>query len=84
MEFFFDFTIYCWVEFNVSLTTKSDIAMGANKALSAAGIAAPLYIQKIRIDRDNDLHPKDWPWFIITDDTLTYIGQHVYILYTVI
>ncbi len=49
-----DFTIYCWVEFNVSLTTKSGVAINANKALKAAGIAAPLPVQKLMIDRDTD------------------------------
>lgn len=55
-----DFTIYCWVEFNLSLSTKSDIAIGAFKALAAAGIEAPLPIQRIKIDHDNSKKAKDW------------------------
>ena len=50
----FDFTVYCWVEFSLSLSTKSDIAMHAIKALAAKGIAAPMPVQKIRIDRENN------------------------------
>ena len=55
----FDFTVYCWVEFSVSLSTKSDIAIGAYKALAAAGIAAPLPVQKIKIDRDDKKQTED-------------------------
>jgi len=51
-----DFSIYCWVEFNVSLGTKSDIAIRANKALAAANIAAPIPVQKLKIDRDDSSH----------------------------
>ncbi len=55
----FDFTVYCWVEFRDSLSTKSDIAIGAYKALSAAGIAAPLPVQKIKIDHDSNKQSED-------------------------
>jgi len=48
-----DFTVYCWVEFNVSLSTKSDIAIAANKALKEAGIGAPLPVQKLKIEQNN-------------------------------
>jgi len=48
-----DFTLYCWVEFSNSLNTKSEIAINAIKALSEAGIAAPMPIQKIKIDHDD-------------------------------
>jgi small-conductance mechanosensitive channel len=51
-----DFTLYCWVEFNVGLITKSDIAINAKKALAAAGISAPLPFQKIKIDHDSSKH----------------------------
>jgi small-conductance mechanosensitive channel len=47
-----DFTLYCWVEFNFSLSAKSEIAINAIKALATAGIAAPMPVQKIKIDRD--------------------------------
>jgi small-conductance mechanosensitive channel len=47
-----DFTLYCWVEFNNSLNTKSEIAINAIKALASAGIAAPMPTQKIKIDHD--------------------------------
>jgi len=50
-----DFTVYCWVEFNVSLSTKSDIAINSKKALAEAGIAAPIPVQKLQIDRDMGL-----------------------------
>ena len=49
-----DFTLYCWVEFDVSLGTKSDIALGAHEALAEAGIPAPLPMQKIQIDTKGD------------------------------
>jgi small-conductance mechanosensitive channel len=49
----FDFTLYCWVRFNVSFTTKSDIAIEVFKSLAAAGIEAPLPSQKIKIDPDS-------------------------------
>jgi small-conductance mechanosensitive channel len=49
-----DFTLYCWVRFNVSLSTKSDIALGIYKALAAAGIDAPWPVQKIRMDPGSD------------------------------
>ena len=49
----FDFTLYCWVRFNVSFTTKSDIAIEIFKSLAAAGIEAPLPSQKIKIDPDS-------------------------------
>jgi small-conductance mechanosensitive channel len=47
-----DFTLYCWVEFNFSLSAKSEIAINAIKALAKAGIMAPLPTQKIKIDHD--------------------------------
>jgi potassium efflux system protein len=46
-----DFTIYCWVSFKDSLSTKSEIAIGIFKALAAAGIEAPIPIQKISLDK---------------------------------
>ena len=49
-----DFTLYCWVEFNVSLSTKSDIAVNAHEALAEAGIPVPLPVQKIQIDKIED------------------------------
>ena len=49
---FLDFSLYCWVEFNVSLSTKSDIAIAANKAMKAAGISAPLPFQRLTIEQD--------------------------------
>jgi len=52
-----DFTLYCWVEFDASLITKSDIAMNAHEALSEAGIPVPLPVQKIQIDTKEDKHP---------------------------
>ena len=52
----FDFTVYCWVEFSASMSTKSDIAVDAIKALAKAGITAPLPIQKIKIDNGNNKH----------------------------
>jgi potassium efflux system protein len=45
-----DFTIYCWVSFKDSLSTKSEIAIGIFKAMAAAGIESPIPIQKISID----------------------------------
>jgi small-conductance mechanosensitive channel len=50
----FDFTLFCWVEFSVSLSTKSDIAMHAIKALANKGIAAPMPVQKVKIDRESN------------------------------
>jgi len=49
-----DFTLYCWVDFNVSLTTKSDIAVNAHEALAEAGIPVPLPVQIIQIDKGTD------------------------------
>jgi potassium efflux system protein len=46
----FDFTLFCWVDFSVSLSTKSEIALDAIKALAAEGITAPMPVQKIKID----------------------------------
>lgn len=54
-----DFTLYCWVEFNVSLSTKSDIAVNAHEALAEAGIPVPLPVQKIQIDKKEDKHPAE-------------------------
>ena len=54
-----DFTLYCWVEFNVSLGTKSDIAIAAFKALAAAGIEAPLPVQRIKMDPGSSKHTED-------------------------
>lgn len=52
----FDFTIYCWVELSMSLSTKSEIAINAVKSLAAAGISAPMPVQKIKIDNGNYKH----------------------------
>jgi len=52
-----DFTLYCWVQFDVSLSTKSDVAVEALEALTEAGIAVPLPVQKLHIGRDEDKHP---------------------------
>jgi len=49
---FLDFTLYCWVQFNVSLSTKSDIAVNSLKALAAEGIAPPIPTQKLTIEQD--------------------------------
>jgi small-conductance mechanosensitive channel len=46
-----DFTLYCWVQFGDSLTSKSEIAVGAFKALAKAGIEAPVPIQKINLEK---------------------------------
>jgi len=54
-----DFTLYCWVEFDVSLSTKSDIAVNAHEALAEAGIPVPLPVQKIQIDKKEDKHPAE-------------------------
>ena len=54
-----DFTLYCWVEFNVSLVTKSDIAIAAFKALAVAGIEAPLPVQRIKMDPGSSKHTDD-------------------------
>jgi len=54
-----DFTLYCWVEFNVGLITKSDIAVSAHEALAEAGIPVPLPVQKIQIDKKGDEHPAE-------------------------
>jgi small-conductance mechanosensitive channel len=54
-----DFTLFCWVEFNVSLSTKSDIAIAAFKALAAASIDAPLPVQRIKMDPSSSKHTKD-------------------------
>ncbi|MCD4731022.1 MAG: mechanosensitive ion channel, partial [Bacteroidales bacterium] len=54
-----DFTFYCWVEFDVSLSTKSDIAVNAHEALAEAGIPVPLPVQKIQIDKKEDKHPAE-------------------------
>lgn len=48
-----DFTLYCWVDFSVSLSTKSDIAISAHESLAEAGIPVPLPVQKLHIERDN-------------------------------
>lgn len=47
-----DFTMYCWVLFDVSLGTKSDIAIGAHQALSKAGISVPLPVQRTMIEEE--------------------------------
>jgi len=49
-----DFTLYCWVDFNVSLSTRSDIAVNAHEALNKAGIHIPIPLQKIHIDNSKD------------------------------
>ncbi len=54
-----DYTLYCWVEFNVSLSTKSDIAIGAFKALAAAGIEAPLPVHRIKMDNNRSKNTED-------------------------
>ena len=54
-----DFTLYCWVEFNFSLSAKSEIAINAIKALAKAGIAAPMPTQKIKIDHEDRKHLSD-------------------------
>ena len=54
-----DFTLYCWVEFDVSLSTKSDIAVSAHEALAAAGIPVPLPVQKLQIGHDDGKHPAE-------------------------
>jgi len=54
-----DFTFYCWVEFDVSLITKSDIAVNAHEALAEAGIPVPLPVQKIQIDKKEDKYPAE-------------------------
>ncbi len=52
-----DFTLYCWVEFNQSFITKSEIAVSAHEALAEAGIHIPIPVQKIQIDGNKDIHP---------------------------
>ena len=55
----FNFTIYCWVEISMSLSTKSDIAINAVKSLAGADISAPMPIQKIKIDYEDRNPLKD-------------------------
>ena len=54
-----DFTLYCWVEFNVSLSSKSEIAVIVHEALAEDGIPVPVPVQKIQIDRKEDKHPAE-------------------------
>jgi len=56
---FLDFTLYCWVEFNVSLSTRSEIAINVKKALLKAGIEAPVPMQKLQIDNKGSKNMKE-------------------------
>ena len=53
-----DFTLYCWVMFDVSLDTKSDIAIAAHEALSKAGISVPLPVQKMIMEEETNQQSK--------------------------
>ena len=48
----FDFTMYCWVEFGVSLKAKSELALGAHSALLKEGISVPVQLRRLQYDKD--------------------------------
>jgi potassium efflux system protein len=47
-----DFTLYCWVDFSISLSAKSEIAVNAHKTLAKAGIPTPVSMHKFQISQD--------------------------------
>jgi small-conductance mechanosensitive channel len=49
-----DFMLYCWVDFSMSLNTKSEIAINAHEALALAGIPIPVSMHKLQINQDID------------------------------
>jgi small-conductance mechanosensitive channel len=48
-----DFTLYFWVYFNASLSTKSDVAMYIHDALRENGIELPVPRQRLYYDKEN-------------------------------
>jgi potassium efflux system protein len=47
-----DFMLYCWVDFSMSLSTKSEIAVLAHEALAQAGIPTPVSMHKFQLSED--------------------------------
>jgi len=56
-----DFTVYMWINFNVSFSTRSEVALQIYDAIKEAGYDVPIPLQRIQYSSDENAEDDDFP-----------------------